>query len=160
MKSKNVFSHLLFVALLFITLTACQPNHQTFDSDLVSIDIPQTDCFTEEAFGESVTLTSEPFNDSVLHAPRNLAIIGNKLFTVDISSSTDTLVRFYTLPGKQYGGYVYLKGQGPLELISPSAVCASADSSSPTTVHRTTVVTSSNGKAKDDGRLHVPFCPG
>ena len=130
MKSKNVFSHLLIVALLFITLTACQPNHQTFDSDLVSIDIPQTDCFTEEAFGESVTLTSEPFNDSVLHAPRNLAIIGNKLFTVDISSSTDTLVRFYTLPGKQYGGYVYLKGQGPLELISPSAVCASADSSS------------------------------
>ena len=120
--------YLCLSILSMLLLVACQPK-QPLDNALVSADIHPENCFTEQSFGEAIPLQAEPFNDSILHNPRSLSLIDNKLFTIDVSTYTDTLVRYYSLPDRRYGGYIYLKGQGPLEMLSPSNVHASTDSS-------------------------------
>lgn len=120
--------HIYLSALSILLFAACQ-SKQAIENDLVSADINPDDCFTEQSFGETIPLQAETFNDSILHNPRSLSLIDNKLFTIDVSTYTDTLVRYYSLPDRRYGGYIYLKGQGPIEMLSPANVHASTDSS-------------------------------
>lgn len=115
--------------LLGVLLISCNTD-KTMDNDFVDLDISPNECFTEQSFAEVIPLSAEKFNDSVIHNPRSLSLVKEFLFSVDVSGQTDTLVRYYSLPNKEYQGAVYLQGQGPMEMLSPSTVHASADSSS------------------------------
>ena len=118
----------LFVTLI-VMFVSCHVD-KPLGNEFVDIDITENACFTEQAFGTPVLLTSEIFNDSIIHNSRSLTLLDSCLFTIDISTSTDTLVRYYSLPDRKYKGFVYLKGQGPLEVLSPSSVHPSCDKSS------------------------------
>lgn len=122
-------SHACLAILSALMFAACQSG-QSLENDFVSVDIRPDDCFTEQSFGEAITLQAELFNDSIIHNPRSLSLIDNKLFSIDVSTQTDTLVRYYSLPDRRYAGYIFLRGQGPTEVLSPSSVQASADSAS------------------------------
>ena len=89
-----------FIVLLFY-LTACSDSNRTLESELVNItDITY---FEDESFSDVHVLHSAIFNDSVICNPICLGLGDSLLWVADAAYSSDTLVRCYSISGKNYG---------------------------------------------------------
>lgn len=114
-----------FIVLLFY-LTACSDSNRTLESELVNItDITY---FEDESFSDVHVLHSAIFNDSVICNPICLGLGDSLLWVADAAYSSDTLVRCYSISGKNYLGAVYSKGNAPMELLSAASFDMSTDS--------------------------------
>lgn len=114
-----------FIVILF--LSAC-----TLDTSVSSdlIDVVSPNSFQDKSFDSITSLKSMGFNDTVVHNPVRVALNDSILFSIDANYGTDTLVRCFSLFDKRYLGAIFLKGNGPGELLSAATLGLSADSSS------------------------------
>ncbi|WP_099464503.1 MULTISPECIES: BF3164 family lipoprotein [Parabacteroides] len=122
MKNNNIF-----IAVAILSLYACH-SEVSMHNDLV--DITSAECFEDRSFKHTIHLNSFTFNDSVIHHPIRLALQDSILFSLDAGYGTDTLVRCFSIFNKRYLGSIFLKGNGPTELLSASCINLSSDSSS------------------------------
>lgn len=115
--------------ILIIIVCFCEActSNRSMHSDLIDID--SCDYFNDESFDSIISLTSVVFNDSIICNPTKVALYDSILFSLDAAYSSDTLINCYSILDKHYLGAVFLRGNGPKELLSATSVELSADSS-------------------------------
>lgn len=108
--------------IIILLLFSCKSR----DNELVVVK--SCDFFTETSFDTVIHMKHHIFNDSVICNPVRLSLQDSILFSIDATYSSDTLVRCFSILSGRYLGPIFMKGNGPKEVLSVSSIEFSVDS--------------------------------